>query len=68
MRGDPVTQAAEARSNLNIFHAVIAILEGGTICASASAQRTCNKIITLCQQEAARQLKAYDQALERARR
>lgn len=55
--------AAHAHTNLNIFHAIIVILEGGTIYGgSGSAQRTAATIIELCKAEGARQLTAYDRA------
>lgn len=64
--GKPETTvaAAHAHSNLNIFAAIVSILEGGHIYGpgAGSACRTADKIITLCKAEQARQLAAYDKA------
>jgi hypothetical protein len=57
-----IVQAARAHTDLNIFAAVVAILEGGCIY-TAEAKGTVSKIINLCQVEQRRQLELYDKAV-----
>lgn len=57
-----VQDAVEAHSDLNIFGAIIAILEGGTV--SARAQPDDFRIINLCQKAQTKCLRRYDRALE----
>jgi hypothetical protein len=52
--------AMDAQSDLNIFAAVQAILEGGTIHGSNATAR---KIIALCKSECQRQLRLMDKAV-----
>lgn len=59
---DPVQVAVEAHTNLNIFGAIIAILEGGSIY-GGTAQAAADAIIQRCQREQQRQLAEYDRAL-----
>jgi hypothetical protein len=54
--------AAEARTNLTIFHAVVKILEGGTL--TAPAYKDAERIIAMCHVAAFKQLRAMDRALE----
>jgi hypothetical protein len=62
--GQMIVAAAHAHSNLNIFAAVVSILEGGHIYGpgAGSANMTAAMIIELCKAEQARQLDAYDRA------
>lgn len=62
---DHAKDAAAARTNLTIFHAVIAILEGGTI--TAPADRDAQRIIELCKTARGKQLRLMDRALEKCR-
>lgn len=56
-----VRLAAEAHTNLTVFHAVIRLLEGGTLY-GARPQRPAQQIIKLCQRAAQSELAAYDRA------
>lgn len=59
---DKLTKAAmDAHCNLNIFAAIVAILEGGTIYGGENA--AAKKIIAICQAEQQRQLKLQDKAI-----
>lgn len=57
---DYVVEAAEARTDLTIFHAVIAMLEGGTL--SARAAPAAGRIIRQCRDAAQTCLVRYDAA------
>lgn len=57
-----IKEAVEARSDLNIFAAVVAILEGSTV--SADAQPDDFRIIGMCQRAQQKCLRRYDRALE----
>lgn len=57
---DFVKEAAVALSDLNIFYAVIALMDGGFVHAPSYAAAA--RIIKLCQSEAGRCLKRYDHA------
>ncbi|MBD8540906.1 hypothetical protein IFU00_01265 [Oxalobacteraceae sp. CFBP 8761] len=50
-----------AKSNLNIFGAVVALLEGGTVSGGDNAAK--RKIIEICHKEQQRQLKIMDKAV-----
>jgi hypothetical protein len=52
--------AMNAHSNLNIFCAVEALLEGGTV---SGSNATAAKIISLCKKECQRQLRLIDKAV-----
>lgn len=52
-------EAAHAHTTLNIFAAIVKILEGGTVY-NQSGQRTAARIIAICEQEQQRQLIIYD--------
>lgn len=68
MRKDPIIEAAHAHSTLNVFGAVVALLEGGLIYdGSGTGARTAAKIIAICNAEGQRQLKRYDKAVEAAK-
>lgn len=58
-----VGAAMRAQSELNIFAAIVAILEGGTISGSNTASA---RIIKICQAEQQRQLKLMDKAVAAA--
>lgn len=66
-RRDLAKDAAEARSDLNIFYGVIALLEGGTVSARSNPHDF--KIIDRCRKASEQCLRRYDRAmaaLERA--
>lgn len=63
-RDHPARVAAESHSDLNIFHSIIAILEGGTLYRTQSKE-TAAKIIRLCKSEAGKRLHDYDRAMDR---
>lgn len=56
-----IKAAVEAHADLNIFAAVVAILEGGTV--SASAQPDDFKVIALCNSAQQKCLRRYDRAI-----
>ena len=56
-----VDTAMTAKSNLNIFGAVVALLEGGTVSGGDNAAK--RKIIEICHKEQQRQLKIMDKAV-----
>lgn len=56
-----IKEAAQALSDLNIFHGIIALLEGGTI--HAPSQRAASYIIRHCKKASADCLSRYDLAL-----
>lgn len=56
-----VQDAVEAHSDLNVFAAVVSMLEGGTV--SSSAQPDDFKIIAQCERAQQRCLVRYDAAL-----
>lgn len=58
---DPVRRAAAAHTDLNTFHIIIQILEGGTLYLPASHEAA-QKIVRMCKTEAQRSLRAYDAA------
>lgn len=55
--------AADAHTNLNVFHAIVAILEGGTLY-GPRPRRAKERIIAICQMAARCELAAMDRALE----
>jgi hypothetical protein len=55
-------RACEAHSDLNIFAAVEAILDGGTLYTEAG-QKTAQRIAALCRKERKRQLGQYDASM-----
>lgn len=59
-----IREANAAHTDLNIFAAVVALLEGGLV--SSGAQPDDFKIIKLAQQAQARCLRRYDDAMARA--
>lgn len=63
MSENHVKIAAQARTNLTIFHAVIAVLEGGTITRIGTAQDDAQRIIRVCRSAAQKQLGAYDRSV-----
>lgn len=56
-------KAAQAHSNLNIYYAVIGLMEGGLL--YDGRHETATRIISLCKQQAAEELAIYDAAMER---
>jgi hypothetical protein len=62
MKNKYLTTAADSKSNLNVFYALIAILEGGCILGE-SANKAAAQIIKICKAEAHRQLGVYDVAV-----
>ena len=61
-----VTIAANAHTDLNVFAAVKAIFESGTVY-TQSGKRRAMRIINLCEAEMRRQLLIYDRTVKRAR-
>ena len=55
--------AARAHTDLNIFHGIIALLEGGLI--SSDSYPCADRIIAICKSEGAKCLARYDRALEK---
>jgi hypothetical protein len=65
-----IKEAAQAHTDLNIFHAVIGILEGGVLYTRGS-RAAAERIIDICKSEAGKRLRDYDTnvaRVERARR
>ena len=62
---DAVIAAAQHHSGLNIFAAVIAMLEGGTVYTREGIAGR-DHVIKLCKKQTQKQLKLYDAALRRA--
>ena len=60
-----IDDAMWAHTNLTVFHAIVAMLEGGTIRGSA-ADATAQRVIAICKKETYRQLKLMDSALAKA--
>lgn len=58
---DHAEEAAKANCDLNIFHAVVAMLEGGTI--SADADADAHAIIRRCKDASQKALRRYDRHL-----
>jgi hypothetical protein len=54
-----VELAAQAHTNLTVFHAIKVLLEGGTI-HGAYAQKAANRIMKICDAQCQVQLRAYD--------
>jgi len=54
--------AAEAHTNLNIFAAVVSLMDGGHVYGPSadSAAQTARKIVQLCKAEQRKQLLIYD--------
>lgn len=51
--------AAEAHTNLTVFHAVISLMEGGHLYGN-TPQQSAARIIAICKSEAHRQLRTFD--------
>lgn len=58
------SEAAEAHTNLNVWHTIIAILEGGTLY-GGRGQDSASMIVNICQAEAQKELAVYDRAIRR---
>jgi hypothetical protein len=56
-------KACHAHTDLNTFHAVINLLEGGLLYDPRS-NRAANAIIKICKAERQRHLRRYDKAME----
>lgn len=54
--------AAKSMSDLHVFHAVIAILEGGTV--HAPSHEASFRIIRICKAESQKRLRDYDKAMD----
>lgn len=63
---DRIDDAAKARSDLNIFYGVIAILEGGTM--SPDSYPDSERIIAICKRSAEKCLRRMDDAIADATR
>lgn len=61
---EAIKAAAVAMSDLNVFYAIIAILEGGTI--HAKSHNAANRIIGICHSESSKRLAEYDLATAQA--
>lgn len=61
-----IQDAAKARCDLNIFHGVIAILEGGTI--SIDSDTDAQRIIDICKKASDKCLRRMDDAIADALR
>lgn len=59
-----IEDAAAARSDLNIFYGVIAILEGGTL--SSDSDRDAQRIIEICKSASQKALGRMDRSTQRA--
>ena len=57
---DYVVEAAEAHTNLNTWHSVIALLEGGTLYGGRHGMA--ERVILIAKSEAAKELKLFDKA------
>lgn len=56
-----IGEAAEARSDLNIFHGIIALLEGGTVSSDSYPEQ--ERIIDICKRASAKSLRRMDDAI-----
>lgn len=56
--------AAHHHTDLNILHAVIAMLEGGTLY-TRQGQDAARKVIKICRVESQKQVRHYDNALRK---
>lgn len=65
---DHVRIAARAHSDLNIFYAVIAIMEGGCVYGSPGSQQAADQIIQICKCVVQRNLRTHDDAVDAAGR
>ena len=63
---ESVKAASVAHCDLNIFYAVIAILEGGTI--SSDSDKDAQRIIEICRSASQKALRKYDRELAAALR
>ena len=61
---DFAIDAAHHHSDLNIFGAIVALLEGGTLY-SQSGHDAAHRVIRICKEECGKQLRLYDTALRR---
>lgn len=57
---DYVVEAAEAHTNLNTWHSVIALLEGGSL--YGGRHGAAERVISIAKSEAAKELKLFDKA------
>lgn len=66
-RKKAISEAAGAHTDLNIFAAVVTLLEGGHLYTSQGTD-SAQRIIRICQAEQAKCLRRYDAATARAMR
>ena len=59
--------AAKAHTSLCTFASVVHLLENSRVRNTASARRSAQRIIKICQEEQQRQLKQYDKAIHNVR-
>jgi hypothetical protein len=55
-------EAAEAHTNLNVWHTLIAILEGGTLY-GGRGQDSASMVINIAKAETQKELSVYDRAI-----
>lgn len=65
-KSEAVNEAADARSDLNIFYAVAALMESSLV--SAPCYRTEARIVKICMAEAQRCLRRFDRAVAKNER
>ncbi|VVD91370.1 hypothetical protein PCO31110_01637 [Pandoraea communis] len=58
-----IEDAAQAKTNLHVLHAVISILESGALCGGTGSHTAANRIINICRKEQQRLLAMYDKAV-----
>lgn len=61
---DHVQDAAKAHTDLNVFYAVIAIMEGGLL--SSDSYGDAHRIVTICKSAGGKALARFDKARARA--
>lgn len=65
---EPIALAAEAHTNLNIFAAVVSLLEGGHLYSSGACHTATSRIIRICKAEEIKWLAEYDRNVALARK
>lgn len=54
-----IDKVVAAHTDLNVFHAIMQLMEGGVLYDPRSKEAA-HRIITICKRESARSLRAYD--------